>query len=117
MTSSDLRFGIKDCFCVVGLMLVIIGLIVLVFELLSWLQSGVWSSLSTAAVMDYFGVLPPHSTENSDMLQYRLVSAMQTALDLSVSVAIILIGSVIAMVADRYIYADLQTIDRRYGPS
>jgi hypothetical protein len=117
MTSSDLRFGIKDCFLVVGLMLFVVGLIALLFEFLAWLQSGVWNSLSAGTVMNYFGVLPVHSTKDADALQQMLDSATQIVSDLPVGITMFLIGSVIAMVADHYIYASLQTIDRRYAPS
>ena len=117
MSYSDLRFGIKDCFCVVGLMLVVIGLITLLFEFLSWLQFGAWSLVSIATVMDHFGVLPVHSTQGADALPETVDSAIQIVLELPVSITMILIGSVIAIVADHCIYADLQTIDRRYAPS
>jgi hypothetical protein len=117
MPYSDLRFGIKDCFCVVGLMLVVIGLITLLFEFLSWLQFGAWSLVSIATVMDHFGVLPVHTIHGEGELERNLDSVMHVAFDAPFSITMFLIGSVIAIVADHYIYVRLQTIDRRRAPS
>jgi hypothetical protein len=117
MTSADLRFGMKDCFGVVGLMLVVVGLIVFLFECLSWLQVGTWNLVSIATVMDYFGVLPVHPIHGGGELQRNFDSVMQVALDAPFSITMFLIGGVIAIVADHYMHAHLQTFDRRYAPS
>jgi hypothetical protein len=103
MRSADLRFGMKDCFGVVGLILVVVGLITFLFECLSWLQVGVWNLVSIATVMDHFGVLPVHTIHGEGELERNLDSVMHVALDAPLSITMFLIGSVIAIVADHYI--------------
>jgi hypothetical protein len=116
MRSADLRFGMKDCFGVVGLMLVVVGLITFLFECLSWLQVGVWNLVSIATVMDHFGVLPVHAIHGEGELERNLESVMHVALDAPFSITMFLIGSLIAIVADHYMYVRIQTIDRRRAP-
>jgi hypothetical protein len=103
-TYSELRFGIKDAFAVVGLMLVVVGLIELLFECLAWRQSGVWAPLSMGAVADYFGVPSILATHSADALQKAVSSALQVALKFPFSITIILIGGAIAAVADHLIF-------------
>ena len=117
MRSADLRFGMKDCFGVVGLILVVVGLITFLFECLSWLQVGVWNLVSIATVMDHFGVFPVHTIHGESELERNLDFVMHVALDAPLSITMFLIGSVMAIVADHYIWVRLQTIDRRRAPS
>lgn len=114
MTSSDLRFGIRDCLCVAGLMLVVLALIALLFEFLSRLQLGMWSLTSIATVLDHFHVLPVLSTEGVDGLPKSLKLAMQIVLNFPVSITMFFIGSVIAIIYDHCVYVNHQAIDRAY---
>jgi|HubBroStandDraft_2_1064218.scaffolds.fasta_scaffold535721_1 hypothetical protein len=98
-------------------MLVVVGLIVFLFECLSRLQIGTWNLVSIATVLDYLGVLPVHPMHGDGELQINLDSVLYAVLDAPFSIAIFLIGGVIAMVADHYEHAGFQTIDRRYAPS
>jgi hypothetical protein len=94
----------------------VVGLITFLFECLSWLQVGVWNLVSIATVMDTFGVLPVHTIHGESELERTLDSVMHLALDAPFSITMFLIGSVIAIVADHYIYVGLQTIDRSRTP-
>jgi hypothetical protein len=117
MQYFDSRFGIKDCVYVVGLMFFVVGLTMVLFEFLSWLQSGTWSLVSIATVIDDFGIPPVRPLLGDGELQKNLESVMNAVFDAPFSITSCLFGVVIAILADLSIYADLRKIDRRYPPS
>jgi hypothetical protein len=85
-------------------------LVALFFECLSWSEFGAWSLISIATVMDHLGVLSVRGIYGEGELQRDLHSVLQIALDLPFSITTILVGILIAIVADHRIYANLETI-------
>jgi hypothetical protein len=75
------RFGIKDCVYVVGLLFVTIGAVTILFEVLSRLQSGEWSLVSIATVMDTFGVPRVGPLFGEGELQKNLESVTNAVFD------------------------------------
>jgi hypothetical protein len=111
------RFGIKDCVYVVGLLFVTIGVVTILFEILSRLQLGKWDLVSIATVMDIFGIPPVRPLLGEGELQKSLEPVVNAVFDAPFSITSFLIGSVLAILADHSICADLRKIDRRYPPS
>jgi hypothetical protein len=109
MAHSGRRFGILDCFLIAGMMLCLIGLGTLYFEGLSAAQLGKWHFVSIGTVVDLFGfVMQP--ALGSGGLDEHLAPVLQVVRNSPFSISMIVIGFVIAKVADHRIGSNLRRL-------